>query len=62
MTIGGYCPQVMHGEALAVTYPDFMRFTFSYAPECFAALGRILDQTLKAVPATKLQLNAPGRC
>ena len=21
MTIGGYCPHVMHGEALAVTYP-----------------------------------------
>ena len=47
MTIGGYCPQVMHGEALAVTYPEFMRFTFSYAPERFAALGRILDPTLK---------------
>ena len=50
MTIGGYCPQVMHGETLAVTYPEFMRITFSYTPECFAALGRILDQTLKAVP------------
>ena len=50
MTIGGYCPQVMHGEALAVTYPEFMRFTYPYAPDRFAALGRILDPDLRDVP------------
>jgi alcohol dehydrogenase class IV len=48
MTIGGYCPQVMHGEALAVTYPEFMRFTFPYAPERFAALGRIIYSSLES--------------
>ena len=31
MTIGGQCPQVMHGEALAVTYPEFTRFTYPCA-------------------------------
>ena len=36
-------PQVMHGEALAVTYPEFIRFTWASAPARFAALGRILD-------------------
>jgi alcohol dehydrogenase len=51
MTIGGYCPQVMHGEALAVFYPEFMRFTFPYAIEKFAALGRILNPDLHGVPA-----------
>jgi alcohol dehydrogenase class IV len=47
MTIGGYCPQVMHGEALAVTYPEFMRFTYPYALERFATLGRIMKPELK---------------
>ena len=28
MTIGGQCPQVMHGEALAIPYPEFSRFTY----------------------------------
>ena len=39
MTIGGYCPHVMHGEALAVTYPEFTRFTYEYAAERFATGG-----------------------
>jgi len=47
MTIGGQCPQVMHGEALAVTYPEFTRFTYPYAIGRFAAVGRILNPTLK---------------
>ena len=47
MTIGGQCPQVAHGEALAVVYPEFMRFTFPYAVEKFAAMGRILDPSLE---------------
>ncbi len=50
MTIGGYCPQVMHGEALAVTYPEFTRFTYPYAQERFAALGRILDPDMRDTP------------
>jgi len=47
MTIGGYCPHVMHGEALAVTYPEFTRYTFPYAVDKFAAMGRIFDSTLR---------------
>jgi alcohol dehydrogenase len=46
MTIGGQCPQVMHGEALAVTYPEFTRFTWPCAIEKFATVGRIFDPTL----------------
>ncbi len=47
MTIGGYCPQVMHGEALAVTYPEFTRFTYPYAVDRFAMMGRILNPDLE---------------
>jgi len=47
MTIGGQCPQVMHGEALAVTYPEFTRFTYPYAIDRFAAMGRILNPDLE---------------
>lgn len=31
MTISGACPRVMHGESLAVTYPEFVRFTWESA-------------------------------
>jgi alcohol dehydrogenase class IV len=47
MTIGGQRPQVMHGEALAVTYPEFTRFTSPYAIKQFAAIGRILNPALE---------------
>jgi len=50
MTIGGYCPQVMHGEALAVTYPEFTRYTYPYAVVKFAAMGRIFNSDLKDEP------------
>ncbi|MDR0669068.1 MAG: iron-containing alcohol dehydrogenase [Treponema sp.] len=47
MQIGGHCPQVSHGQSLAVFYPEFTRYTWRYAPEKFAALGRILNPALK---------------
>lgn len=50
MTIGGYAPQVMHGEALAVTYPEFTRFTYPFAVEQFAIAGRIFDPSLNGEP------------
>jgi alcohol dehydrogenase class IV len=59
MTIGGFAPHVMHGEALAVVYPEFMRFTWSSAPARFAALGRILDPALAGVPEREA---AEGSC
>jgi alcohol dehydrogenase class IV len=47
MTIGGHCPQIMHGEALAVTYPEFTRFTYPYAIPRFATMGRIFQSELR---------------
>jgi alcohol dehydrogenase class IV len=49
MTISGHCPQIMHGESLAVTYPEFTRFTYPYSIPQFAAIGRIFDPALKHV-------------
>jgi alcohol dehydrogenase class IV len=46
MQVGGHCPQVSHGQALAVIYPGFTRYTWSAAVEKFAALGRIFDPLL----------------
>jgi alcohol dehydrogenase class IV len=46
MAIGGYCSGVMHGQSLAVVYPEFTRFTWEYAKPQFAAMGRVLDQSL----------------
>jgi alcohol dehydrogenase len=50
MTISDQCPQIMHGESLAVTYPEFTRFTYTYAISKFAAMGRIFQPDLKNVP------------
>jgi alcohol dehydrogenase class IV len=47
MTISGHCPQIMHGESLALTYPEFTRFTYPYAIAQFADVGRIFDPSLK---------------
>ena len=47
MTISGYCPQIMHGEALAVTYPEFTRFTYPFSIPQFATIGRIFNPALQ---------------
>ncbi len=49
MAIGGHAPHVMHGEALAIVYPEFMRYTYKSAEKEFATLGRILNLELKEV-------------
>lgn len=46
MAIGGSCPHIIHGEALAVVYPEFMRFTYPSAIQKFAALARIFNGDL----------------
>jgi len=46
MAVGGSCPHVMHGEALAAVYPEFMRFTYPSAIQKFARLARIFDNDL----------------
>jgi alcohol dehydrogenase class IV len=47
MAIGGMYPHVMHGEALALNYPAFTRYTFPHAHEQFALLGRLFDSNLQ---------------
>ncbi len=47
MQISGHCPQVAHGQSLAVTYPEFTRYTYKFAEEKFAAVGRIFNPALK---------------
>jgi len=59
MTIGGQCPQIMHGESLAVTYPEFTRYTFPCAVERFAAVGRIFNPALAKLSDEKA---AEGSC
>jgi alcohol dehydrogenase class IV len=46
MQIGGICPGVSHGLALAVTYPEFTRYTYRSSVEKFAAVGRIFNPSL----------------
>ena len=46
MAIGGMYPNVMHGEALALNYPAFTRFTYEHAIKEFAFLGRSLHSPL----------------
>lgn len=48
MQVGGHCPQVSHGQALAAFYPAFTRFTYPAAVEKFAAAGRIFNPGLVA--------------
>jgi alcohol dehydrogenase class IV len=46
MQIGGHCPDVSHGQALAVTYPEFTRFTYKSAVAKFAEVGRVFNPEL----------------
>jgi alcohol dehydrogenase class IV len=47
MQIGGHCPQIAHGQALAALYPEFMRFTWEHAVSKFAVVGRIFNKRLE---------------
>lgn len=53
MAISGHVPHIMHGEALAVIYPEFMCYTYKSALEKFADLGRIFNCELKGVSSEK---------
>ncbi|UCD32778.1 MAG: iron-containing alcohol dehydrogenase [Desulfobacterales bacterium] len=46
MAIGGHAPHVRHGEALSVVYPEFFQYTHSSSIKKFAAIGRLLDDSL----------------
>jgi len=47
MAIGGMYPHIMHGEALALNYPAFTRYTYSSAIPQFAEVGRIFNPELE---------------
>ncbi len=47
MAIGGCCPHVMHGKALALVYPEFIRYTYSSSVKKFANLARLFDKNLE---------------
>ena len=49
MQIGGHAPHISHGCALAILYPQFMRYTWNYSIEKFAAVARIFNPELKNV-------------
>jgi alcohol dehydrogenase class IV len=48
MQISGHCPHVTHGQSLAVTYPEFTRFTWESDIPHFAAVGRIFNPSLNS--------------
>lgn len=50
MAIGGHATDVMHGQALSVMYPEFMRYTYKNAERKFAKVGRILNPDLEDEP------------
>lgn len=47
MQVGGHCPHVTHGQALAAIYPEFTRYTYKSAVAKFAKVGRIFNPELK---------------
>lgn len=46
MQVGGHCPHVTHGQALAMFYPAFTRYTQGSIVKKFAAVGRIFNPEL----------------
>jgi len=58
MQIGGRCPSVAHGQALAALYPEFTRFTAESALKKFATVARIFDPRWTDVSDEK----AAGKC
>lgn len=46
MQVGGIAPHVSHGQALAIIYPEFTRYTWKSAISKFAAVGRIFNKDL----------------
>jgi alcohol dehydrogenase class IV len=59
MAIGGMYPDVAHGEALAIVYPAFARFTWESAIPQFSKLARILNPDLNNVPERKAAEKSP---
>jgi len=47
MAIGGSCPYIMHGEGLAIMYPEINKITWEHAIEKYAIIGRMFNPKLK---------------
>lgn len=60
MAIGGMYPHVAHGEALAIVYPAFARFTWELALPQFSKLARILNPALEKVSDQNAASQSPG--
>ncbi|MFW9993255.1 MAG: iron-containing alcohol dehydrogenase [Candidatus Odinarchaeota archaeon] len=50
MAIGGHAPDIMHGESLAIMYPEVNRWTWKRAVAKYAAVGRIFNASLENKP------------
>jgi len=47
MAIGGHAPNVMHGEALSVMYPEFAEYTYQSAVDKFATIAAFFNPALR---------------
>ncbi len=47
MAIGGHVPNIMHGESLAIMYPEVNRFTWKYAISKYSIVGRLFNPDLE---------------
>lgn len=43
MQIGGHCPQITHGQSLAIIYPQCTRFTHKHSINKFAKVARMFN-------------------
>jgi len=46
MSIGGNISNIMHGEALAIMYPEINRWTWKHATQKYATVGRLFNPNL----------------
>ena len=47
MAIGGHVTDIMHGEALAILYPEINRWTWKHAISKYAIVGRLFNPDLE---------------
>ncbi|MFX0007472.1 MAG: iron-containing alcohol dehydrogenase [Promethearchaeota archaeon] len=47
MALGGHASGISHGEGLAILYPEINRWSWKYAIEKYAAIGRLFNPTLE---------------
>ncbi|MFW9952634.1 MAG: iron-containing alcohol dehydrogenase [Candidatus Thorarchaeota archaeon] len=50
MAMGGHIPNIVHGESLAIVYPEICRWTWKQAIEKFAIVARLFNPKLESEP------------